>query len=83
MRELAVLAKEKYPNLKVNVYPIRNDFFGTDITVAGLITGQDLIAQLTGKNLGNYLLLPDVMLKNGEEVFLKYALQVITPKNKC
>lgn len=70
MRELAVLAKEKYPNLKVNVYPIRNDFFGTDITVAGLITGQDLIAQLTGKNLGNYLLLPDVMLKNGEEVFL-------------
>lgn len=70
MRELAACAKEKYPNLTVTVYPIRNDFFGEDITVAGLITGQDLIAQLQGKKLGKYLLIPDVMLKSGEEIFL-------------
>ena len=42
-----------YPGRKVHIYPIRNDFFGEKITVAGLITGQDLIAQLKDKPLGN------------------------------
>ena len=59
-----------YPGRKVNLYEIRNDFFGEMITVAGLITGQDLIAQLKGQNLGKRLLLPACMFKNGEEVFL-------------
>ena len=60
----------KFPNVKVHLYSIRNDFFGEKITVAGLITGQDLIAQLKGQNLGNKLLLPCNMLRDGEEVFL-------------
>ena len=59
-----------YPGRKVHIYPIRNDFFGEKITVAGLITGQDLIAQLKDKPLGDRLILPAVMLKSGEEVFL-------------
>ena len=59
-----------YPGRKVHIYPIRNDFFGEKITVAGLITGQDLIAQLKDKPLGDRLILPDVMFKSGEEVFL-------------
>ena len=59
-----------YPGRKVHVYPIRNDFFGEKITVAGLITGQDLIAQLKDKPLGDRLILPSVMFKSGEEVFL-------------
>ena len=59
-----------YPGRKVHIYPIRNDFFGEKITVAGLITGQDLIAQLKDKPLGGRLLLPAVMFKSGEEVFL-------------
>ena len=59
-----------YPGRSVHVYPIRNDFFGELITVAGLITGQDLIAQLKDKTLGDRLLLPAVMFKSGEEVFL-------------
>lgn len=62
--------KGKYPNTKVHVYPIRNDFFGELITVSGLITGQDLVAQLKGKELGERLLLPCNMFRNGEEVFL-------------
>lgn len=62
--------KEKYPNLKVDIYPIRNDFFGELITVAGLITGQDLKNQLADKELGDVLLLPNNMLRSGEEVFL-------------
>ena len=59
-----------YPGRMVHIYPIRNDFFGEKITVAGLITGQDLIAQLKDKSLGDRLILPAVMFKSGEEVFL-------------
>jgi NifB/MoaA-like Fe-S oxidoreductase len=61
---------ERFPEIKINVYPIRNDFFGERITVSGLITGQDLIAQLKGKELGERLLLPCNMFKSGEEILL-------------
>lgn len=75
---------EKFPNRKVHLYAISNEFFGEQITVAGLITGQDLIRQLKGKPLGSRLLLPACMFRSGEEVFLddvtreevKIALQV-------
>ena len=60
----------KFPNVVVHLYPIRNDFFGEKITVAGLITGQDLISQLKEQQLGESLLLPCNMLRSGEEVFL-------------
>lgn len=58
------------PGRMVHVYPIENQFFGEHITVAGLITGQDLISQLQGKKLGSRLLLPAAMFRNGEEIFL-------------
>ena len=61
---------EKYTNTKIHIYCIRNDFFGEMITVAGLITGQDLIAQLKDKQLGERLLLPCNMFRSEEEVFL-------------
>lgn len=61
---------EKFPGRKVHVYTITNVFFGEQITVAGLITGQDLISQLKDKNLGSRLLLPECMFRSGEEVFL-------------
>ncbi len=61
---------EKYTNTKIHIYCIRNDFFGEMITVAGLITGQDLIAQLKDKQLGDRLLLPCNMFRSEEEVFL-------------
>ena len=54
----------------VPVYAIRNDFFGESVTVAGLVTGQDLIAQLCGCELGEELLIPATMLRAGEDVFL-------------
>lgn len=62
--------RQKYPGIDVTVYPIRNDFFGPMITVSGLITGQDLIAQLQGQPLGERLLIPCNMLRAGENVFL-------------
>ncbi len=62
--------QEKYPNLRVQVTPIHNDFFGEQITVAGLVTGGDLIRQLTGKVFGDRLLITENMMKDGENVFL-------------
>ena len=60
----------KYPKTEVFVYDITNEFFGERITVAGLITGQDLKKQLKDVDLGDKLLLPCHMLRSGEEVFL-------------
>lgn len=62
--------EELFPNLKIHVYKIINDFFGEKITVSGLLTGQDICKQLTGKVLGSRLLLPQNVLRSGEEVFL-------------
>ena len=59
-----------YPGLQIYVYPIVNYFFGEHITVSGLITGQDLMVQLKDKKLGSTLLLPENILRSGEDVFL-------------
>ena len=56
--------------LKTYIYPIRNDFFGEKITVSGLLTGRDILAQLEGKKLGERLLLPENILRSGEDVLL-------------
>ncbi len=57
-------------NVSCQVYKIENDFFGHTITVAGLITGKDLINQLNGKNLGNELLISRTMLRSEGDLFL-------------
>ena len=69
-RRLLELAKEKYPRLDGRVYAIENDFFGHSINVAGLITGQDLIAQLKGRQLGERLFISQNMLRRKEMDFL-------------
>ena len=56
--------------LKINVYPIKNNFFGEKITVTGLLTGKDIVEQLKGKELGEKLFLPSNTLKSGENVLL-------------
>lgn len=66
---------EAFPNIHIHVYAIRNDFFGETITVSGLVTGQDLIAQLRqeqkkGVQLGDTLLIPSTMVRSGEKIFL-------------
>lgn len=70
IRKLCDKAESKFAGLKVNVYPIKNDFFGENINVAGLVVGKDIINQLKGKDLGEKLLLPSVMLKSDEDIFL-------------
>lgn len=61
---------EVVPELKVYGYQIENHFFGDNITVAGLVTGGDLLKQLKGESLGTRLLLPETMLRANEDVFL-------------
>lgn len=56
--------------IRILVYPVTNDFFGERITVSGLLTGQDIAAQLAGRELGERLLLPQNVLRSGERVFL-------------
>ena len=68
--QLAKTATEKYKNLAVEVVAIRNDFFGGHVTVSGLVTGGDIIAQLKGKDLGDELLIPENMLRAEGDLFL-------------
>jgi putative radical SAM enzyme (TIGR03279 family) len=57
-------------NMKIDVYEIKNNFFGENITVTGLLTGQDISEQLQGKELGEQLLISRTMLKASDEHFL-------------
>ncbi|MDQ0188487.1 DUF512 domain-containing protein [Alicyclobacillus cycloheptanicus] len=57
--------------LSVKVFPVVNDFYGHNVTVTGLLTGQDIVRQLQGQLADiDTLLLPDIMLKDDEDVFL-------------
>ena len=70
LTNLLKTATEKYGNINGMVHAVRNRFFGDGVTVSGLITGGDIIAQLKNRDLGSRLLIPQNMLRNGENVFL-------------
>lgn len=70
LQEAADQIEAVYPGIKLQVIPVENHFFGERITVAGLLTGQDLKNQLSGRDLGEELLLTENMFRDGEEVFL-------------
>lgn len=55
---------------ELTVVPVVNHFFGGEVSVTGLISGRDIVAALQGRELGEILLLPDVLLRDGEEVLL-------------
>ena len=63
-------AQADYPGLRGQVIAVENDFFGHTIDVAGLLTGQDISAQLRGRDLGDRVLIPIHMMRHGETVFL-------------
>ena len=70
LKELVKDLNEVYPNIHVDVVEVTNHFFGPQITVSGLLTGQDIVAQLKGRSLGSELLLPVNVLRSGEDVLL-------------
>ncbi len=68
--EIVDKVSKKWDNLKGNVFAIKNDYFGSSITVAGLVTATDIEKQLSGKDLGEELLIPEVMLRSEGDMFL-------------
>ncbi len=70
LRDTVMEVCEKYPGVKIDVVPIKNNFFGGEINVSGLITGGDLIEQLRGRNLGQALLITTAMLRHDGDLFL-------------
>lgn len=70
IKMLAEQVAAKYPRINIHVYCIENTFFGEQITVSGLLTGQDIEKQLKGRELGDELLLPCNVLKADEDIFL-------------
>lgn len=71
MSEVIANAKKRFPKLDVNVVTVVNKFFGETVTVAGLVVGRDIVDTLQGRDdVGDTLLLPRVMLRETEDVFL-------------
>ena len=70
MQEYATRVKKTRPQMQTKVYKIINRFFGESITVAGLLTGKDILEQLSGEDLGEVLYIPQNALRAGEETFL-------------
>ena len=56
--------------LTVNLAAMNSEYWGQEITVTGLLTGQDLLKNLQGQDLGEAIVLPSVMLKHGDTCFL-------------
>jgi putative radical SAM enzyme (TIGR03279 family) len=56
--------------LTIECVPLNSEYWGQEITVTGLLTGEDLIRGLRGRDLGEGIVLPSVMLKDGDRVFL-------------
>ncbi|MEY8575224.1 DUF512 domain-containing protein [Oscillospiraceae bacterium 21-37] len=62
--------RAKSSALQIDLVPVRNDFFGGTVDVTGLLTGQDIVKALKGRELGDEILLAGNMMKAGEDIFL-------------
>ncbi len=60
----------QYPMIEVTVHPIQNKFFGGNVSVAGLVTATDILAQCKGKLQSSVLGVPEVMLRSERDMFL-------------
>lgn len=74
LQKIVEKVNNKFPYIDINIKTINNDFFGEKITVAGLITGIDILKQVNPNELGNKVLIPEVMLKSDEDIFLDDVL---------
>ncbi len=70
IKKMAQTLENRYNGLRISVFAIENEFFGENVTVTGLLTGQDIYGPLKGMELGSELLISRSMLKSGEELFL-------------
>ncbi|MBQ4159552.1 MAG: DUF512 domain-containing protein [Clostridia bacterium] len=70
IRELADALMARVQGLNIQVFPIKNEFFGGGVNVSGLVVAGDIIKQLRGKKLGKHLYIPSSMLRADDDVFL-------------
>lgn len=70
LQNIAEKIHNRFPQCKLNVLAIKNNFFGDTITVAGLICGSDIVHQIKPNSSAEPLIIPSTMLKEDEEVFL-------------
>lgn len=70
IRQMANYAQQKHSLLKIKVHAIRNDFFGGNVGVAGLVTATDIIKQCKGNLSSKILGVPEVMLRAEKDKFL-------------
>lgn len=68
LKGLCDTLKDKYPNVKIRICDIYNDFFGRSITVSGLVTPTDIIKQVS--DMPKYTLIPSTMLREFTDSFL-------------
>lgn len=69
MREISAKICRRIKGVELDVVEIKNDYFGLDVNVSGLITATDIISQVKGRLVAD-VLIPDNMLKKDENVFL-------------
>lgn len=70
--EASLKIKNKNPNIQLDVYGIINNYFGKTITVAGLLTGTDIIDQMKGIINSKYLIMSNNMFRKGYELADSY-----------
>lgn len=70
MKRIMSMINEKFPNITINTRAIKNNFFGGEVNVSGLVTGGDLIDQLRGDDLGDRLIITSSMLRFENDLFL-------------
>ena len=70
LRALVEMLSARVPEFAGEVVTIENNFFGPEITVAGLLTGKDVCEQLCGRDLGDEVLYPATMLRAEGDLFL-------------
>lgn len=70
IKSLAERLAQKCSGVEISVYAVKNNFFGGGVNVAGLVCGGDLIEQLKDKPKADVLVIPSVMLRDGEDIFL-------------
>lgn len=70
IRSLAQRLERKCEGVKIDVYAVKNEFFGGGVTVSGLVCGGDIIKQLSGRIKTDTLLIPHSMLRDDDNIFL-------------
>ena len=70
IRECADALMQKYPQVKITVHEIKNEYFGGNVSVAGLVTGTDIIKQCSGRLHSDLLAVPEVMIRDEKGQFL-------------